>query len=191
MEFDVVVVGAGPAGLSAAIRIMQLAESEGRETTVCVVEKGSEVGAHILSGAVLEPRALDELLPDWKERGAPLNTPVAGDTFYFYTSDKGAIKLPGFAIPKPTHNDGNYIVSMGNVCRWLAEQAEALGVEIYPGFSAAEVLFNEEGPLRVSPPAKWAWVPMGSTKIAMFPVWSCTRLTPCLLKAVEVTSASS
>ena len=95
MEFDVVVVGAGPAGLSAAIRIMQLAESEGRETSVCVVEKGSEVGAHILSGAVLEPRALDELFPDWKERGAPLNTPVAGDTFYFYTSDKKATKLPG------------------------------------------------------------------------------------------------
>ena len=100
------------------------------------------MGAHILSGAVLEPRALDELFPDWKERGAPLNTPVAGDTFYFYTSDKGAIKLPGFAIPKPTHNDGNYIVSIGNVCRWLAEQAESLGVEVYPGFSAAEVLFN-------------------------------------------------
>jgi electron-transferring-flavoprotein dehydrogenase len=148
MEFDVVVVGAGPAGLSAAIRIMQLAESEGRETTVCVVEKGSEVGAHILSGAVLEPRALDELFPDWKERGAPLNTPVAGDTFYFYTSDKGAIKLPGFAIPKPPHNDGNYIVSMGNVCRWLAEQAESLGVEVYPGFSAAEVLFNEDGAVK-------------------------------------------
>ena len=148
MEFDVVVVGAGPAGLSAAIRIMQLAESEGRETSVCVVEKGSEVGAHILSGAVLEPRALEELFPDWKERGAPLNTPVAGDTFYFYTSDKKAIKLPGFAIPKPTHNDGNYIVSMGNVCRWLAEQAESLGVEVYPGFSAAEVLFNEEGAVK-------------------------------------------
>ena len=100
MEFDVVVVGAGPAGLSAAIRVMQLAESEGRETTVCVVEKGSEVGAHILSGAVLEPRALNELIPDWQERGAPLNTPVTGDTFYFYTGERSAIKLPSFAIPR-------------------------------------------------------------------------------------------
>jgi len=148
MEFDVVIVGAGPAGLSAAIRLMQLAESEGRETTVCVVEKGSEVGAHILSGAVLEPRALQELFPDWQDRAAPLNTPVTGDTFYFYTSDSSAIKLPGFAIPRPTHNHGNYIVSMGNVCRWLAEQAEALGVEIYPGFTAAEVLFDETGSVK-------------------------------------------
>ena len=145
MEFDVVVVGAGPAGLSTANRLMQLAEAEGRETTVCVVEKGSEVGAHILSGAVLEPRALNELLPDWQDRGAPLNTPVTGDTFYFYTGQEGAIKLPSFAIPRPTHNDGNYIVSMGNVCRWLAEQAEGLGVEIYPGFTAAEVLFDDAG----------------------------------------------
>ncbi|MEK9919668.1 MAG: NAD(P)/FAD-dependent oxidoreductase, partial [Luminiphilus sp.] len=148
MEFDVVIVGAGPAGLSAAIKIMQLSEAEGRETTVCVVEKGSEVGAHILSGAVLEPKALDELIPDWKDRGAPLNTPVTGDTFYFYTSDTGAIKLPGFAIPRPTHNDGNFIVSMGNVCRWLAEQAEGMGVEIYPGFAAAEVLFHENGAVK-------------------------------------------
>ena len=148
MEFDVVVIGAGPAGLSAAIRLMQLAESEGRETTVCVVEKGSEVGAHILSGAVLEPRALNELLPDWLDRGAPLNTAVTGDTFYFYTGQESAIKLPGFAIPRPTHNDGNYIVSMGNVCRWLAEQAESLGVEIYPGFTAAEVLFDDAGSVK-------------------------------------------
>ncbi|MDC3015570.1 NAD(P)/FAD-dependent oxidoreductase, partial [Luminiphilus sp.] len=148
MEFDVVVVGAGPAGLSAAIRLMQLAESAGRETTVCVVEKGSEVGAHILSGAVLEPRALNELIPDWQERGAPLNAPVTGDTFYLYTSERSAIKLPGFAIPRPTHNDGNYIVSMGNVCRWLAEQAEGMGVEIYPGFTASEILFNNEGAVK-------------------------------------------
>jgi len=148
MEFDVVIVGAGPAGLSGAIKVMQLSEAEGRETTVCVVEKGSEVGAHVLSGAVLEPRALGELIPDWKERGAPLNTPVTGDTFYFYTSHSSAIKLPGFAIPRPTHNDGNFIVSMGNVCRWLAEQAEALGVEIYPGFAAAEVLFHEDGSVK-------------------------------------------
>ena len=145
MEFDVVIVGAGPAGLSAACRIMQLAKEKEQEITVCVVEKGSEVGAHILSGAVLEPRAMDELFPDWKEMGAPLSTPVKQDKFFFYLSAKSAIKLPNFLIPKPTHNEGNYIVSMGNVCRWLAEQAEGMGVEVYPGFAAAEVLYHEDG----------------------------------------------
>ncbi|MEP5763112.1 MAG: electron transfer flavoprotein-ubiquinone oxidoreductase [Halieaceae bacterium] len=145
MEFDVVIVGAGPAGLSAACRIMQLAAEKSQEITVCVVEKGSEVGAHILSGAVLEPRAMNELFPDWKDQGAPMGSAVTGDKFFFYTSATGAIKLPHFLIPKPTHNDGNYIVSMGNVCRWLAEQAEGLGVEVYPGFAAAEVLFHEDG----------------------------------------------
>ncbi len=145
MEFDVVIVGAGPAGLSAACRIMQLAAEKEQEVTVCVVEKGSEVGAHILSGAVLEPRAMNELFPSWTNQGAPLNTKVSGDTFFFYTSATGAIKLPNFMIPKPTHNEGNYIVSMGNVCRWMAEQAEGLGVEVYPGFAAAEVLFHEDG----------------------------------------------
>ncbi|EED35143.1 electron transfer flavoprotein-ubiquinone oxidoreductase [Luminiphilus syltensis NOR5-1B] len=148
MEFDVVIVGAGPAGLSAACRIMQLAAEQERETTVCVVEKGSEVGAHILSGAVLEPHALEELFPDWKDRGAPLNTPVTDDTFFFYTSESKATKVPNFLIPKPTHNEGNYIVSMANVCRWLAEQAEALGVEIYPGFAASEVLYDESGAVK-------------------------------------------
>jgi electron-transferring-flavoprotein dehydrogenase len=148
MEFDVVIVGAGPSGLSAACRIMQLAQESEQEITVCVVEKGSEVGAHILSGAVLEPRALDELFPDWQAMGAPVNSKVTQDTFYFYTSQQSAIKLPGFAIPKPTHNDGNYIVSMGNVCRWLAEQAEGLGVEIYPGFTAAEILYHEDGSVK-------------------------------------------
>jgi electron-transferring-flavoprotein dehydrogenase len=145
MEFDVVIVGAGPAGLSAACRIMQLAREKDQEVTVCVVEKGSEVGAHILSGAVLEPRALNELFPNWKELDAPLKTAVKGDRFFYYLNQQSAIKLPNFFIPKPTHNDGNYIVSMGNVCRWLAQQAEGLGVEVYPGFAAAEVLYHEDG----------------------------------------------
>lgn len=148
MEFDVVIVGAGPAGLSAACRIMQLAQAAERETTVCVVEKGSEVGAHILSGAVLETRALDELFPDWRDREAPVTTEVTEDTFFFYTGAKSATKLPNFMIPKPTHNDGNYIVSMANVCRWLAQQAEDLGVEIYPGFTAAEILYDDSGAVR-------------------------------------------
>jgi electron-transferring-flavoprotein dehydrogenase len=145
MEFDVVIVGAGPAGLSAACRILQLAAEKEQEVTVCVVEKGSEVGAHILSGAVLEPRAMNELFPEWKEQGAPITTEVKEDKFFFYTSATGAIRLPNFFIPKPTHNEGNYIVSMGNVCRWLAEQAEGMGAEVYPGFAAAEVLYHEDG----------------------------------------------
>ena len=145
MEYDVVIVGAGPAGLAAACKLRQLADAAGQELTVCVVEKGSEVGAHILSGAVVEPRALDELFPNWKELGAPLNVPVTHDEVYFLTSDTKGIKTPNFVIPKPMHNEGNYIVSLGNVCRWLAEQAEALGVEIFPGFAAAEVLFHEDG----------------------------------------------
>ena len=144
MEYDVVIVGAGPSGLSAAIRLKQLAEAGGREVSVCVLEKGAEVGAHILSGAVLEPRALDELIPDWKERGAPLNTPAGEDRFLLLT-EKGGISLP---TPPQMHNDGNYIVSLGNVCRWLGEQAEALGVEIYPGFPAGEVLYADDGRVR-------------------------------------------
>lgn len=141
MEYDVVIVGAGPAGLAAACKLKQLSP----DISVCVVEKGSEVGAHILSGAVIEPRALDELFPNWKELGAPLNTPVVGDEFYFLTSQTQGIKLQHWMIPKPTHNDGNYVVSLGNVCRWLAQQAEGLGVEIFPGFAAAEVLFHDDG----------------------------------------------
>ena len=148
MEFDVVVVGAGPAGLSAAIKLRQLAAESNTEISVCVVEKGSEVGAHILSGAVFETSALDELLPDWKDMGSPLTTSVTEDVFYFYTSDNGAVKLPSFLLPPPVHNHGHYIVSMGNVCRWLAEQAENLGVEVYPGFAAAEVLFHEDGSVK-------------------------------------------
>ncbi len=144
MEFDVVIVGAGPAGLAAAIRLRQLSAETGHEVSVCVLEKGSEVGAHILSGAVMEPRALNELLPDWQERGAPLNTPVSGEKFLLLT-EKRAFSVPVWALPGQMQNHGNYIVSLGNVCRWLAEQAEALGAEIYPGFAAAELLSDDQG----------------------------------------------
>jgi electron-transferring-flavoprotein dehydrogenase len=145
MEFDVLIVGAGPAGLAAACRIRQLCEKTGKDISVCVVEKGSEVGAHILSGAVFEPRALNELFPDWKEKGAPLNTAVTGDDIYMFTGQQGAIKVPNVFVPKTMHNEGNYIISLGNLCRWMAEQAEGLGAEIYPGFAAAEILFDENG----------------------------------------------
>src|SRR4029078_12335899 len=144
MNFDVVIVGAGPAGLSAAIRLRQLAIAESRELSVCVVGKGAEGGAHILSGAVLEPRALNELIPDWREKGAPLNTPATDDRFLFLTGSR-AIRLP---TPPQMRNHGNYIISLGNLCRWLAKEAEALGAEIYPGFAAAEVLYAEDGSVR-------------------------------------------
>ena len=127
MEFDVVIVGAGPAGLSAACRLKQKAAEAGKEISVCVVEKGSEVGAHILSGAVFEPRALNELFPDWKALGAPLNTPVVRDDIYVLRSSDTSTKVPDFFVPKTMHNEGNYIISLGNLCRWLAQQAENLG----------------------------------------------------------------
>lgn len=148
MEFDVVIVGAGPAGLSAAIRLRQLAAEKDQELMVCVVEKGSEVGAHILSGAVFEPTALNELIPDWQEKNAPLLTKVSEDNIYLFRGQDKSIKIPNFFAPKTMHNHGNYIVSLGNVCRWLAEQAESLGVEIFPGFAASEVLYNDDGSVK-------------------------------------------
>ena len=148
MEYDVLIVGAGPAGLSTAIHLKNLAQRENRTLSVCLLEKGSEVGAHILSGAVFDPRALNELIPDWREREAPLRTPVEQDQIYFLRNERAAIRVPSLLAPASMRNHGNYIVSLGNVCRWLAEQAEALEVEIYPGFAAAEVLFNDDGSVK-------------------------------------------
>ena len=147
MEYDVVVVGAGPAGLATAIRLKQRAAESGKEVSVVVLEKGSEPGAHILSGAIMDPIALTELLPNWKELGAPLNQPVTADRFMFL-SEQTAVATPEFLLPDCFKNHGNYIVSLGNVVKWLAQQAEGLGVEIFAGFAAAEVLYNEAGAVK-------------------------------------------
>ncbi len=144
LSYDVVIVGAGPAGLAAAIRLRQLVQAHGHEVSVCVLEKGSEVGAHILSGAVMDPRALTELMPNWKDKGAPLTVPVSEERFLFLT-EKGSLRVPDRLLPACLKNPGNYVVSLGNVCRWLAREAESLGAEVFTGFPAAEVLYNDEG----------------------------------------------
>ena len=144
MDYDLVIVGGGPAGLSAAIKAKQLAQSSGKDISVCLLEKGSEIGAHILSGAVMDPKALSELFPHWKEMGAPLETEVSKDQFLFLSADN-SYQVPNWMLPECFKNEGNYIVSLANVTRWLGQQAENLGVEIFPGFPAAEILYNEQG----------------------------------------------
>lgn len=148
MEVDVVIVGAGPCGLAAACRLGQLAKESGQELSIVVVEKGSEVGAHILSGAIMQPTAINELFPDWKEKGAPLNVPVVEDEIYYNLTKSMSIKVPNFLLPPIMHNHGNYVISLGNVCRWLAEQAEEMGIEVFPGFAADRVLYNEDGSVK-------------------------------------------
>ena len=148
MEFDLVVVGGGPSGLSSAIKFAQLAAESGDEFSVCLVEKGSEIGAHVLSGAVVEPRALNELIPDWQVSGAPLTNPVTEDDFYYLVDDHQGMRLPSLLVPKELHNGGNYATSLGNLCRWLGAYAEELGINIFPGFAASEILYNEDGSIK-------------------------------------------
>jgi len=173
MEYDVVIVGAGPAGLATAIRLKQLAALEGKEVAVVVLEKGSEPGAHIVSGAIVDPVAITELFPNWRELGAPLKQEVTSDRFLFL-SETGATQTPEFLLPDCFKNHGNFIVSLGDVVRWMAQQAEALGVEIFPGFAAAEVLYNDDGSVKGVATGNMGVGKDGRMK-AFSSAWSCMR----------------
>ena len=183
MEYDIVIVGAGPSGLAAACRIRQLNE----DISVCVVEKSSEIGAHILSGAVLEPTALNELFPDWQERGAPLLTKVKRDDIYMMWGMEKSTKIPNLFVPNTMHNKGNYIVSVGNLCRWLAEQAESMGVDIFPGFAAAEILYSDDGSVKGIATGDMGSRRMVATKTPMPQAWNYMGNTRYLVKGAAAT----
>ena len=183
MEVDVVIVG-GPAGLATACRLMQLAAGKEHELSVVVLEKAAAVGDHILSGAVIGFTALNELFPDWAERGAPLNTPVPRDEIYFFTGPDKAVKIPNALAPRTMHNRGNYIVSLGQVVRWLGEHAEALGVEIYPGFRQVKYSLMTKAQLRGLPQERWAGAKMGHLNRPTSPAWNCTPNTRSSRRAV-------